>query len=355
MARNISNYNFCGNVMISSKNPLVKRDVITTAAGKQMDKISINFGVKDGGNCVFVSAQDIKPKVIKTYSVDKEPIEINWEDRFDPDVIKKVASYRKYSANLGDGWKEFITIWDLIEYLEDELPNIKDKIIARGQFQIRPGKTRNYDSFNLQHISIAKEDDKPHWKMNTLLYWRKSEIDKAEDGKWYIPAYTEMYIDRDIGTKLLPIQVILNTKVFDLSKEKHKAQYNIRTACLEPKSSKWYALPWEINVLTGAEPVEFDESCLTPLQKALIDSGDAVLSDFAPRGQILGNAVREYRLGKPLIRDEYADGPIEAPWQGKDFDEQIYSVPQEISLSDVIAESNDGNDNSDSSDDDDLF
>lgn len=346
-------YNFTGEVKLPTKNPWCKTETVTTPTSV-FDKKSVNIGIKSGGNCVFITCQGTKNKTIRTMDNDNKQIEIAWEDRLDPDVIKSVASYRKWTIDLDGEQKSFITAWDFIEVLEDVLPTVTERVNVRGDFTIRPGKTRNYESFNLQHISLAKAEEKNHHKMNVLLHWRKGDIDKASDGKWYIPSYVEMYVSKDEGSKFFPMQVVLNTSVFDLTKEKHKAQLDIRTKCLEPKTSKWISLPWEVNVLSGAEEVQFDETMLTPLQKALIDSGDAVLSDFAPRGQIYGASVKEYRLGKPLVRDDYAEGPIEAPMTASEFESKIYQPIVEEKLDDIM-KSNDKTNESDSEDDLDLF
>jgi len=348
-------FNFCGELKLPTKNPWIKRETVTLPTS-MFDKISLNMGIKSGGNCVFVTSQGTKNKTVRTISTDNKPIEIAWEDRLDPDVIKSVASYRKWTIDLGGEYNEYITAWDFVTALENILPDIKDRVIVRGTFTIRPGKTRNYDTFDVQHISLAKESDKDRFKMNVNLVYRKTDIDKNTlgDGKWLIPCYIEEYVSKDEPDCYLPMDVVFNTKAFNLEDIRHKKQYDVRIACLEPKIKNYVCMPFEINVLTGAEQVDFSVDMLTPLQKLLLDSGEKTLDDFRPKGSIYGASVKEYRLGSPNLRDDYASGPVEIPMTASEFEAKIYQPPQEIVLTDVIEKAKD-EDVEEEQDDLDLF
>lgn len=350
-------FNFTGEVKLPTKNPWCKTETVTTPTSV-FDKKSVNIGIKSGGNCVFVSCQGTKNKTIRTMNADNKQIEIAWEDRLDPDVIKSVANYRKWTIDLDGEQKSFITAWDFISTLEDVLPTVTGRVNVRGDFTIRPGKTRNYESFNLQHISLAKAEEKDHHKMTPTLVYRRTDIDKKTlgDGKWLIPCYIQQYVSKDEPDSYFPFDIVFNTKVFDLENPRHKKQYDARIACLEPKTKNYVVMPFEVNVLTGAEEVPFSEDLLTPLQKLMLDSGEKSLDDFRPRnGSIYGASVKEYRLGPPNVVGDYAAGPIELPMTTSEFEAKIYQPVVEEKLDDVMnAESK--TDESDSGDDElDLF
>ena len=59
-------------------------------------------------------------------------MDVDWDDRFDEDIIEKVANYRKYIVDLGDehgGRQEFITAYDMIEHLREHLPNMMVELL----------------------------------------------------------------------------------------------------------------------------------------------------------------------------------------------------------------------------------
>lgn len=350
-------YNFTGEIKLSTKNPWCKTETVTTPTST-FDKKSANIGIKSGGNCVFVTCQGTKNKTIRTMDIDNKQIEVAWEDRLDPDVIKSVAGYRKWTIDLDGEHKEYITAWDFISELEEFLPTVTERVNVRGDFTIRPGKNRNYESFNLQHISLAKDTDKDKFKMNVLLTYRRTDIDKKTlgDGKWMVPCYVQQYVSKDEPDSYFPFDVVFNTKAFDLENPRHKKQYDVRIACLEPKTKNYVTMPFELNVLTGAEEVPFSEDMLTPLQKLMLDSGEKSLDDFRPRnGSIYGASIKEYRLGPPNVMGDYATGPVEFPMTASEFEAKIYQPVVEEKLDDVMK----GKDKADESDEDqddlDLF
>ena len=126
-------FNFCGKVSVSRKAPMVKRETFGSN-----EKATINFGVKAGTNMGYVTLNGFKNDTIKTRDVDGNNIEVAWDDRLDEDVIKMVSGTKKFTVNLGER-KEFITEWDMIEYLEAALAGYEDDIVVTGNFNLRPG------------------------------------------------------------------------------------------------------------------------------------------------------------------------------------------------------------------------
>lgn len=337
-------FNFCGDIVIPKRNnPWVKRDTYNNS-----EKISLNMGIKNGMNCVYVSAQGFKNDTIKTKNIDNEDIEIDWEDRFDKDTVDMVSSMRKYVVNLGER-KEFITAWDMIEYLESALTGYAEPIVVAGIYKLRPGtgayKDRIFEEFQIQNVYAAVDGkDTPHLTMNLDLYYDKNSIDRSEEkseGKIFMNCYTPMWSSADAAQKMFPVSAVFNTSVLDMTKEKHKRIYDLKMRYLETKSKNPVHMNWAIGVVNGAEEKEFDESCLTDVQREFIEAGLNKLEDFKPRGNIYGEKVHELRLIKPLVKDEFKEcmTAADSDMTAREFEDMIYSPSEDETVDDMVKSS----------------
>jgi hypothetical protein len=333
-------FNFCGSIVIPKRNgSWVKRD----SFGRS-EKISINFGIKNGSNIAYVTAQNFKNDPIKTRDTDGAPIEIKWDDRFDADVVKTVSSASKYVVNLGER-KEFITAWDMIEYLEAALAGYADDIVCTGRYVIRPGvgqyAGQYFKEFQLQNVYSAGENAKHRLAMNLDLYYDRDSMDTSslkDNGKIYMNCYTSMWINKDEGNKMVPVQVVFNTAAFNMDSPREKAKYESNMGYLTTKSRNPVHMNWELGVVNGAEEVHFDESCLTKAQKRQIELGFSTLEDFRPRGTIFGERVNELRINKPLLMGEFADceTAAQSDYTAREFEEMIYIPSKEETVEDMM-------------------
>ena len=89
----------------------------------------------------------------------------------------------------------------------------------------------------------------------------------------------------------------------------------------------------ELNVLNGAETVEFNEDCLTDQQKMEIALGLSKLEDFKPRGNVYGNRIQELRVFKPDSK-AYPDGSIEV-FSVDELDTYLTYDDSDVKMSDV--------------------
>ena len=145
-------FNFTGVASIpkaDAKRPFVKE---MEKNGRKM--LSLNFGIKESdNNMAFIEAFDSVQKEIVTQNTDNEKITIKWEDRFDEEILKTVASYKKTTVDLGEdfgGRKEFIAMYDAIEYIKENLPLYTGKVTAVGQMTKEFYKGKYSDKFKLQ-------------------------------------------------------------------------------------------------------------------------------------------------------------------------------------------------------------
>ena len=344
-------FNFVGTYLIpkaESKRPFTKE---FDKKGKKM--ISLNFGVKESdNNLAYVEGFDSTQDVIKTMNSDNEKIEIKWADRFDEDVVKTVANYKKYTIDLGEdfgGRKDFISQYDAILHIKEWLPKYKGKIAATGQFVKEPYNGQYYDKFKIQNIYAVPDDTKSRLSLQFDIYYNKDSVDKEdfkEDKKIYLNGYIDQYINKDEKNKYISQQFVFNTSKYDLeNNEKHKKLFDYKLGYIDVKNKTMVHIPWEVVLLRGADGVEWNESMLTKSQKEQVELGIKTVDDFKPRGQVLGDKVNEYRLFDPILRDfgkegNFTDGVVDTELKLSEFEEMIYVPVKDEKLEDVVKSSN---------------
>lgn len=325
-----------------SKRPFVKEGEYTDKQTKKKRKtLSLNFGVKESdSNMAFVEAFDSVQSTIKTMDADNEKMEVDWDDRFDADVIDKVASYRKYIVDLGEdhgGRQEFITVYDMIDFLREHLPDYDGRVVVTGQFtRDWYGKKKMYYSkFRIQNVFAASEERKSRLMITADLFYNKDSFDDSdfdENKKITLDCYIEQYINKDEGRKYVPIQVVFSGAKYDMENERHKKLLDYKMKYIKVKSKDMVHIPWEMVLLRGAEEADFDESMLTDAQKEQIELGIKTLDDFKPKGNIYGDRIDEFRLFDPKLDGDFADGLLDADDKGSEFEERIYQPPQDETL-----------------------
>lgn len=334
-----SRFNFCGTPVIpkqkaDTKRPFCKEISKKDEKTKETKKmLSMTFGIKETDmNMAFVEAFDSQQKVIKTMDVDNEKMDVDWDDRFDEDIIEKVANYRKYIVDLGDehgGRQEFITAYDMIEHLREHLPNYDGRVVVTGQFtrDWYAKKKTYFSKFRIQNVFAAPEERKNRLLLTMDLFYNKSSLDDSdfdENKKMTLDCYIEQYINKDEGRKYVPIQVVFSGAKYDLENEKHKKLFDYKMKYIKVKNKNMVHIPWEIVLLRGAEEAEFDESMLTDSQREQVELGIKSVDDFRPKGNIYGDRIDEFRLFEPKLEGDYADGVLECDDTADEFEEKIF-------------------------------
>ena len=330
-------FNFVGTPVIpkdGSKRPFFKVTEKTDDKKKKRTMVGMNFGIKESDiNMAFVEVFDSVQDKILTMDVDNETLTVDWEDRFDEDIVAKVANYKKFVVNLGDdfgGRQEFITAYDFMNYLNDNLKNYKGNIRATGQFtkEWYAAQEKYTERFRLQNVYAVDEDVKLRLALVADLYYNKDSVDKSsfkEDKKVYLDAYIEQYINKDEGRKMIPMQVVFSAAKYKVDEnEKHKKLLDYKMSYIDTKSKTFVHIPWDLVLIRGAEEAEFNESMLTARQKEQIELGLKKLEDFRPKGTIVGDRVNEYRLFDPRLDGEFADGLVDTEETLSEFEERIY-------------------------------
>lgn len=334
-----SKFSFCGTPVIpkqkaDTKRPFCKEISKKDEKTKETKKmLSMTFGIKETDmNMAFVEAFDSQQKVIKTMDVDNEKMDVDWDDRFDEDIIEKVANYRKYIVDLGDehgGRQEFITAYDMIEHLREHLPNYDGRVVVTGQFtrDWYAKKKTYFSKFRIQNVFAAPEERKNRLLLTMDLFYNKSSLDDSdfdENKKMTLDCYIEQYINKDEGRKYVPIQVVFSGAKYDLENEKYKKLFDYKMKYIKVKNKNMVHIPWEIVLLRGAEEAEFDESMLTDSQREQVELGIKSVDDFRPKGNIYGDRIDEFRLFEPKLEGDYADGLKECDDTADEFEEKIF-------------------------------
>ena len=312
---------------------------------------------------------------IVTYNTDNQKIEVNWDDRFDEDVVSSVASYRKYTVRACGIDKVFISAYDFNCYLEEHISEFTDRVRVIGDIKknVYNGSINNV--FEITGIYDVKEDTKDMLRLHGTVYFTKDDIDTSDwksDKKILVNAYTREYIDADHKDNYVSQQFVFDASRLDLENEKHLKILNFRLKQLglkldgnkitnELKANKVYTHSFVVNYVNGAEEIEFTENELTEQQKEAIELGIATLDDFKPSGNIYGNRVIEYKIIDFDLKT-FTKGLETAEDTMKEFTESIFNAPKPESIDDIIDESgedeeedNDSSDDEDSDDFDDIF
>ena len=334
-----SRFSFCGTPVIpkqkaDTKRPFCKEITKKDEKTKETKKmLSMTFGIKETDmNMAFVEAFDSQQKAIKTMDTDNEKLDVDWDDRFDEDIISKVASYRKYIVDLGDdhgGRQEFITAYDMIEHLREYLPDYNGRVVVTGQFtrDWYAKKKMYFSKFRVQNVFAAPEERKNRLLLTMDLFYNKASLDDSdfnESKKMTLDCYIEQYINKDEGRKYVPIQVVFSGAKYDLENEKHKKLFDYKMKYIKVKNKNMVHIPWEIVLLRGAEEAEFDESMLTDSQREQVELGIKSVDDFRPKGNIYGDRIDEFRLFEPKLEGDYADGVLECDDTADEFEEKIF-------------------------------
>lgn len=285
-------------------------------SGWQIKKLRFNMVCGDNRHLVEVSAggwKDANKNVIYTFSAGKdgekgEKMQVKWADRQNPDVIDKVANFRKYVVDLntpgalkaaqeaGDEAaieaakkrrKEFISEVDMVDYLNklvnsDKIKGIKFRVVGNIEYSYSVNKNQFYRSFAIQKVYRAA-DDAESASLGTIdTYFGKDCIDDAafdDTKKYYVSAHTQFFENNNFKKNIFaPIQLVIDANGDDkaakiaegLKKKFDKIEGDeVRKICVAVK------------FLDGAQRRDISYDDLTDDQKESIDFGLVTLQDIA--------------------------------------------------------------------------
>lgn len=361
-------FRFTGKIKFNDDNK--DRPSLRTGKTKDGDEYKLlNLGITtDKSNWAFVELFGMKSDEIKTMDVDNNKFDVDWEDRFNEDIVESVASYKKTYVNLskerGDG-KGFVSSYDAVEYIVDNIETLSEATVCiTGDVNKNEYNGRLSDRFIIRSLYVVDENDvRPSFRTYGRYFFTKEDIDDAdwkEDKKLAIDGYINTYMSSEKANKYVKHPAIFDASKVDYNNEDHikVKDYKLRQLGIAEedgkianklKSNKVYALDIEFAYLNGAEQTEFDMDTLTENQKVAIELGLKTVDDFRPKGDIYGDRKVEYKIVGFDLRNESADGVFELGETMDEFNDNVYIVTSK-------ADSDDNNDEPEVDDGvDDLF
>jgi hypothetical protein len=343
----MGNFRFTGDMLfpkVDAARPFIK--LFSGGEDKKTPMASLNLGIKAGdNNLAFIEMFGSVQKKIYSMNSDNEKIEIEWKDRLDKESVKAVANYKKYTVDLGEGFErqDFISPYDAILYIKENLGNYKGKICVTGQWVKQWYKDRYYDKFQAQNFYAVAADTKNKLAITVDIYYDKNsliETDFKKESRLYLEAHIKQYINKDEKSKFIPQQFVLDASKMDFGNEKHVKLFDYRKKFMSTDKKSVVHMSWDVTYLNGADTVDFTEAQLTKAQKEQVELGLATVESFKPRGDIYGDRVSEFRLSKPNLTGDFVDGLVDTELSIKEFAEQVY-IPavKEEKLDDVIKKS----------------
>ena len=341
--------------------------------GKGNPYMSINLQIiQEKNNRGFVEAFGMESNTIETIDKDMNKISVDWSNRFDNDVVKEVADFKKFSVGIGDKREKYLSSYDAIKNIVDNIDELKGKtVVVSGQRKKNIYNGKVSDRFEFNSIkTVDDEDVAKRMTVNMEVFFNKDSIDIADwkdEHKLYINGWSEEYVPDIKENRLIDQQIVFDCSKVNWENEKHVNQVKFRLKMIgcdlddnnkivvKLKAKKLWKLGVITTFVNGQEEIAFDESMLTDLQKEALELGLKTLDDFKPSGSIYGNRVLIYKLKDFNLRDDspYKEGYIDSELTEDEFDEKYYKPVVETSEEDVV-EDKKSSDN-DEEDEDDLF
>lgn len=222
----------------------------------------------------------------------------------------KIEEYNKEISEKATNRHVFI-MKDAIEFINANLPEMKKhKVRVTGNANCNYFNDVNKLKYVPKVIEYVSDDTPTQLKVElTAFFEKKATVDNEKDKKVMVNVYLPE--TRKKVTKLYPTMLIIDYNKLDLTQESHKTILDFMKAIFDAKDKKSvYRMPIEIDVVDGAEEKEFSEADLTKEQKQAIALGFNKLEDFKPKNNGYLPSVVEYRVVRPLLKDEFSSGAV---------------------------------------------
>lgn len=308
-----------------------------------------------------------------------ESLTIPWDKRFDKEQIMKVAEYRKFIVDLEvpgrriklesavekfkDGSitdeemttlgvnsleeaekavkdskakrKEFLTEWDFAEYMNKVVNNekMKDKIVkVRGEYRIEYSikNQQFYRSFVPSRVYLCNNDEPVKSEATFDFYFNKDAVDDndfAEKKKYHINGFLRFYdntYEDNKGDFGCPIMLTIDgNRAYKNSKgepvDGEKFAKGMARKFEFDTENEFKQIGLKVNILDGAQTVDFDESMLTDEQREDIDLGLITIEDIKKEmgANIYGDRVTDIIIVG--IAQGYSKGAIDSAFVASDF------------------------------------
>lgn len=258
------------------------------------------------------------------------------EDKTQED-LDKIKEYEQQIKELAVNRVSFCHMQDAIRFLNSALPVIdKQKVRVTGQVKCNYYNGKNNLQYIPSLIELVPEDTENQLKVFVDFFYDKDGIDDdAKEKKMVVNGYIGEKVKK--VDKLYPLAVAFDYAKVDEENPQHKMLLDYMKGIFKITNKKEvHKIGLELNVLNGAETVEFSEDCLTEQQKMEIALGLSKLEDFKPRGNIYGSKIQELRVFKPDSKN-FPQGSMEI-FPVDELDTYLSYDDSDVKISDVKKE-----------------
>ena len=341
-------FRFTGECVINgeeTKNPYVRTG--KTKGGNNYETFSCGLKAAKN-NTAWLELFGMESDEIHTMDSDNSKIDVDWEDRFDEDVVSKVANYKKNVINL-DERKEFISPYDAVQFLVKNVDEVKgQRITVTGQVNKNVYNGKISDRFQIQNVYLASEDDKNQFRCTDTFYFDKNSFDTADwkdEKKLYINGWVSSYIAEEKKNMYVPQTIIFDCSKIDFDNEKHRklVEFKLKMiGCSLTDDNKIkvgvgksvYSMSVVLSYNNGAVAEELTEADLTDAQKEAVELGIKTMADFA--STVYGARVTEFKLVDYNLTGDYADGYVDTEIKPSEFEEDVFEPATEEKLDDIM-------------------
>ena len=267
-------------------------------------QIRAGFWSKTDGS-VDVSKMKIYTQSKAEGGAKSQQMEVAFAGRANPEVLSRVAYFRKFGINLNTPGEakdpskdhEFIFEGDFMTALRKLMDNPKfmeRRVKIRGNMEIQYGDSTGifYRTFVPTRISFAGDDEKDLMRVSLDLIYGSDAIDGGDEGVLRVNCYHRYYDsnyrkDACKGQATCPIQfVVRDSKIFDLVRRRFT---NFPDECSFAKADVM------LDVINGTEMVSLTYDDLSDEAKENIDFGLSTLEDEIrlAGGTVFGDRVTE--------------------------------------------------------------
>lgn len=323
--------------------PMVTNKLSETS---KYSRTRLNIGIKNGSNSQFLNMEYIHEvnnfKTVKL--VDKEDyklFDVNVADTIKPEILEKVADftkiiidleqdqdikseraklffkrknhldkeeqteedkakieeYTKQIEELSSNRFEFAHMKDVIPFLNAKLPELKGKKVrAKGRAEVNYYNGKTNLQFKPSLIEIVPEETNNMLTMYTDVFFDKDGVTDIKDEKKII---VNGYIGAMKSKKetLYPIDLVVDYSKVNQEDETQLIFLELARDIFKIRDKKSvHKNAVAIGIINGREEKEFDESCLTELQRKQVLAGLRKVEDFKPRNGVQGDKIQELRV-----------------------------------------------------------
>lgn len=291
---------------------------------------------EDGTGLVYTFTKGITDPVTHV-KVKGENIQIPWKDRNKPEVIEKVAEFKKFVVDLEKYGRRYklekaiegnLTEEELVELgvdkdkLQDELEASKKrrkeflseydfteylhKLISSGKIDNKVFKVlgtivhseyngKYYKKLVPQRLYLVDNNEDQTSTGQITVYYNKDSLDTASyeaTKKYYINGFVRDYDGNRKEQVPCPIQLVLDD--YGEDEKKHKV-VNVIKKQFEIEDDSWKEFGVKVKLLDGAQKVEITEDMLTDFQKEMLELEAITMDEIRKEigGDVYGDRIQE--------------------------------------------------------------